>query len=67
MESEERSDAVQAGQVRAIAEGKLVGRPRVIVDPHAVLRLRDSDVEPGPKSQRPSASAPDRCDALIMP
>jgi DNA invertase Pin-like site-specific DNA recombinase len=40
MENEERSEAVQAGQARARAAGKLVGRPRVIVDRDAVLRLR---------------------------
>jgi DNA invertase Pin-like site-specific DNA recombinase len=43
MENEERSEAVQAGQARAKAAGKIVGRPRVIFDREAVLRLKDGD------------------------
>jgi DNA invertase Pin-like site-specific DNA recombinase len=43
MENEERSEAVQAGQARARAAGKLVGRPRVIFDREEVVRLRDAD------------------------
>jgi DNA invertase Pin-like site-specific DNA recombinase len=42
MENEERSEAVIAGQNRARAAGKLVGRPRVIFDRQAVLSLRDT-------------------------
>jgi putative DNA-invertase from lambdoid prophage Rac len=40
MENEERSEAVQAGQARARAAGKHVGRPRVVFDRESVLRLR---------------------------
>ena len=40
MENEERSDAVQAGQARARADGKHFGRPKVVFDREAVLRLR---------------------------
>ena len=40
MENEERSEAVQAGQARARAAGKHVGRPKVIFDRNSVLTLR---------------------------
>jgi putative DNA-invertase from lambdoid prophage Rac len=42
MENDERSEAVIAGQARARATGKLVGRPRVIFDRKAVVSLRDT-------------------------
>jgi len=41
MENEERSDAVQAGQARARAAGKHVGRPKLVFDRAAVLKLRN--------------------------
>jgi putative DNA-invertase from lambdoid prophage Rac len=42
MENDERSEAVIAGQNRARAAGKLVGRPRVIFDRQKALSLRDT-------------------------
>ena len=43
MENEERSEAIKAGQARAIANGKKVGRPKVIFDREAVVQLRDKE------------------------
>jgi DNA invertase Pin-like site-specific DNA recombinase len=43
MENEERSKAVQAGQARARAAGRLVGRPRVIFDREEIIRLIDEE------------------------
>ncbi len=40
MENEERSEAIKAGQARAMASGKSVGRPRVIFDRTEVVKLR---------------------------
>ena len=40
MENEERSEAIKAGQARAMACGKSVGRPRVIFDRREVVKLR---------------------------
>jgi len=40
MENEERSEAIKAGQARAMASGKSVGRPRVIFDRAEVVKLR---------------------------
>ena len=40
MENEERSEAIKAGQARAMASGKSVGRPRVIFDRKEVVKLR---------------------------
>ncbi len=40
MENEERSEAIKAGQARALASGKSVGRPRVIFDRVEVVKLR---------------------------
>ena len=40
MENEERSEAIKAGQARAMACGKSVGRPRVIFDRKEVVKLR---------------------------
>ena len=40
MENEERSDAIKAGQARAMASGKSVGRPRLIFDRAEVVKLR---------------------------
>ena len=40
MENEERSEAIKAGQARAKAAGKSVGRPRVIFDRREVVKLR---------------------------
>jgi DNA invertase Pin-like site-specific DNA recombinase len=44
MENEERAEAIKAGQARAIANGKKVGRPKVIFDRDAVVGLRDEEV-----------------------
>ena len=41
MENEERSEAIKAGQARAMAAGKAVGRPRVIFDRKEVVKLRN--------------------------
>ena len=41
MENEERADAIKAGQARALASGKKIGRPRAIFDRAEVVRLRD--------------------------
>ena len=41
MENEERADAIKAGQARALALGKKVGRPQAIFDRDEVVRLRD--------------------------
>ena len=43
MENEERAEAIKAGQARALANGKKVGRPKVIFDRDAVVRLRDEE------------------------
>ena len=40
MENEERSEAVKAGQRRALVEGRRMGRPRRIFDRDEVLRMR---------------------------
>jgi len=40
MENVERSEAIQAGQARARAEGKAIGRPKVVFDRAEVVRLR---------------------------
>ncbi len=40
MENEERSEAIKAGQARAMASGKSVGRPRLIFDRKEVVKLR---------------------------
>ena len=40
MENEERSEAIKAGQARALASGKSVGRPRRIFDRTEVVKLR---------------------------
>jgi Site-specific recombinases, DNA invertase Pin homologs len=41
MENEERSEAVQAGQARARAAGKHVGRPKLVFDRASVSELRN--------------------------
>ena len=41
MENEERSEAIKAGQARALASGKSVGRPRLIFDRKEVVKLRN--------------------------
>ncbi len=43
MENEERAEAIRAGQARAVANGKKVGRPKVIFDRDAVVRMRDEE------------------------
>ena len=40
MENEERSEAIKAGQARALASGKSVGRPRLIFNRTEVVKLR---------------------------
>ena len=41
IENEERTEAIKAGQVRAIASGKKVGRPKATFDREQVVKLRD--------------------------
>jgi DNA invertase Pin-like site-specific DNA recombinase len=43
MENSEKSEAIKAGQARARAEGKHMGRPPVIFDRDLVIRLRDQE------------------------
>jgi putative DNA-invertase from lambdoid prophage Rac len=43
MENGERSDAIRAGQARARAEGKHMGRPKRVFDRQEVTRLRDEE------------------------
>ena len=43
MENEERAEAIKVGQARAIANGKKVGRPKVIFDRELVLQLRGDE------------------------
>ncbi len=43
MENDERSEAIRAGQARARAAGKDIGRPKRIFDRAEVVRLRDHD------------------------
>ena len=40
MENGERSETIRAGQARARAEGKHIGRPQAVFDPTEVVRLR---------------------------
>ena len=42
-ENEERADAIKAGQARALASGKKIGRPQAIFDHEEVVRLRDKE------------------------
>ena len=43
IENDERSDAIKAGQARALASGKKIGRPQAIFDREEVVRLRDKE------------------------
>ena len=43
MENEERAEAIRAGQAWAMANGKKVGRPKVIFDREEVVKLRDEE------------------------
>lgn len=43
MENDERAEAIKAGQARAAANGKQVGRPKVIFDRVQVVKLRDEE------------------------
>ena len=43
MENDERADAIKAGQARALASGKKIGRPQAIFDRNEVVRLRDQE------------------------
>jgi putative DNA-invertase from lambdoid prophage Rac len=43
MENDERSEAIKAGQARARADGKHMGRPKRIFDHDEVVRLRDEE------------------------
>jgi putative DNA-invertase from lambdoid prophage Rac len=43
MENGERAEAIRAGQARARAEGKHMGRPKRVFDRHEVARLRDEE------------------------
>ena len=41
MENEERSETIKAGQARARATGKQIGRPKVVFDREEVIELRE--------------------------
>ena len=41
MENEERSETIKAGQARAKAAGKRIGRPKVVFDREEVIKLRE--------------------------
>ena len=43
MENSEKSEAIKAGQARARAEGKHMGRPKAVLDRDDVVRLRDRE------------------------
>ena len=43
MENSEKSEAIKAGQARARAAGKHMGRPKRVFDRQEVIRLRDSE------------------------
>ena len=43
MENSEKSEAIKAGQARARAEGKHMGRPKAVFDRDEVIRLRDEE------------------------
>ena len=43
MENSEKSEAIKAGQARARAEGKHMGRPKAVFDRDDVVRLRDRE------------------------
>jgi len=43
MENSEKSEAIKAGQARARAKGKHMGRPRRVFDHDEVIRLRDEE------------------------
>ena len=43
IENEERADAIKAGQTRARASGKRIGRPKAIFDRREVVRLREEE------------------------
>ena len=43
MENDEKSEAIKAGQARARADGKHLGRPKRIFDREEVVRLRDEE------------------------
>ena len=43
MENGERAESIRAGQARARAEGKHMGRPKRVFDHHEVARLRDEE------------------------
>ena len=56
MENEERSEAIKAGQARARAEGKPMGRPKRIFDREEVVRLRDEEHLSWPEISRRTAA-----------
>ncbi len=43
MENSEKSEAIKAGQAKARAEGKHMGRPKLVLDCGDVVRLRDQE------------------------
>jgi hypothetical protein len=43
MENSEKSDAIKAGQARARADDKHMGRPKAVFDRAEVVRLRDEN------------------------
>jgi putative DNA-invertase from lambdoid prophage Rac len=52
MENSERSDSIKAGQARARADGKHLGRPRRVFDRNEVVRLRDQEQHSWPEIAR---------------
>ena len=52
MENSEKSEAIKAGQARARADGKHMGRPKLIFDRNEVVRLRDQEHRSWPEIAR---------------
>jgi putative DNA-invertase from lambdoid prophage Rac len=52
MENSEKSEAIKAGQARARADGKHMGRPRRVFDRNEVVRLRDQEHQSWPEIAR---------------
>jgi putative DNA-invertase from lambdoid prophage Rac len=49
MENFDKSEAIKAGQARARADGKHMGRPKLIFDRNEVVRLSDQEHQPWPE------------------
>jgi putative DNA-invertase from lambdoid prophage Rac len=56
MENDERSEAIKAGQARARADGKHLGRPKRVFDREEVVRLRDEEHLSWPEISRRTAA-----------